>query len=217
MLNNAELMFKILGTLATAIASVIGAITAYRKARAAYAQHIINRAMKKSENKGTLAGLAASVAEIMMELKPNSGHSLRDVVDGMAREVHELGDRMMMVDAVNQALASNDRRVAMFRTNGHGGFEWVNEKWRQLTGLGEEQSYAYGWFSGIHEGDRARVAEEWERVIEQQRTFDMRFRLWHYETGVVTEVRARAEHVSSAKGRPIGWVGSCTVVEKETL
>jgi two-component system sensor histidine kinase/response regulator len=79
--------------------------------------------------------------------------------------------------------------------------QWIycNSRWLTISGLAFDQSLRDGWSRAIHEEDKARVMEQWNRCLTEHKEFSQEFRIlspkgeirWvscrtapiHYETG----------------------------------
>jgi PAS domain S-box-containing protein len=57
--------------------------------------------------------------------------------------------------------------------------QWIycNSQWLSISGLGFDESLREGWARAIHEEDKARVLEEWNRCLAAHEEFSQEFRL----------------------------------------
>lgn len=58
--------------------------------------------------------------------------------------------------------------VGIFRTDLSGSTTYVNPKWREMSGLTDEQAMGDGWLAAVHPGDRQRVGKGWFESLERQ-------------------------------------------------
>ncbi len=82
-------------------------------------------------------------------------------------------------------LASNERfdlldlisPTGKFQASWSGGDMTVNARWRELTGMTEEQAKGEGWLEAIDAGDRERVRDAWRKAVESRSGFIAEYRL----------------------------------------
>ena len=58
-----------------------------------------------------------------------------------------------------------------------GAVVYASRRWCELTGMSEERALGRGWLEAVHPDDRAEVTERWGRAVEEQRDFEMEFRI----------------------------------------
>ncbi|NOG70332.1 PAS domain-containing protein [Roseicella sp. DB1501] len=101
----------------------------------------------------------------------------------------------------------------VWQTDAAGRMEYVNRRWRALTGLGLAPLAEAGWMAALHPEDAARLAPGWAAALAGGGEYDADARIrtaegedrWH---------RVRAASVRDAAGRIHHWVGTCTDVEE---
>ena len=90
-----------------------------------------------------------------------------------------------------------------------GGCTYFNKTWFDFTGRTLDQERDVGWAAGVHSGDRDRCLSIYAAAFDEQRTFEMEYRLrrhdgeyrWLLDTGIPRY---------SASGEFLGYIGSCT-------
>lgn len=144
---------------------------------------------------------------IKAELKPNCGMSLRDVINRIEKslliEKHARHAMSMAVD------------VAMFETDEFGKCTWVNHTYTDITGMTTDEALGFGWVSSIYEEDRDRVSEEWKDVVEEKRSFHMKYRMINIKDEKVTSVKCDSFPIANEVGNLVGHVGIITVIPNE--
>jgi len=82
-------------------------------------------------------------------------------------------------------LASNERFALLdlvsptgkFQGSWSGGIITANSRWRELTGMTEEQAKGEGWLDAVDAGDRERVRAAWRQAVETKSSFVAECRL----------------------------------------
>lgn len=74
--------------------------------------------------------------------------------------------------------------VAMYETDSKGKLLYVNQRWKQLLGLDIEQANNGGWQNIIAQHDRNRVLSHWQHHREQQKDWEMEYRIFSGELGI---------------------------------
>lgn len=105
--------------------------------------------------------------------------------------------------------------VGLFRTDAKGRCQYVNEKWREIAGMTNEEALDEGWISAIHTDDRDMVLEEWDRCVDDGCEFSLEYR-FRSPDGIVTWVLGQANQIN---GGGKGHVGTITDIthKKESL
>lgn len=101
--------------------------------------------------------------------------------------------------------------VGLFRTDAEGRCLYVNDRWREMTGMTDAQSGGDGWLRALHEEDRTRVIEEWNRAADAEVEFDSEYRI-SCPSGKVTWVHGLATALRDLDGRVTGYLASVTNV-----
>ncbi len=104
--------------------------------------------------------------------------------------------------------------VGIFETDADGRRRYVNQRWRDLTGVihDVEAAVAGGaWGSVVHPDDRARVAAEWESALAEGREYTGRYRYLRPD-GTVAWVDSAATAIRADDGTVTRWLGSVSDV-----
>lgn len=141
---------------------------------------------------------------ILNEMKPNSGSSLRDVIN-------RIEHRQIKLDERNRALMQ-ENASGIFETDANGLCIWVNRRYTRITGRTPAEVKGYGWVNCIHPDDRNPVEDEWRRAMIEEREFQMSYRMITPD-GNVTPVRCLTHRMSSPRGDTIGYLGIITPQE----
>ena len=142
--------------------------------------------------------------ELLAEIRPNGGSSLRDAIDRIEKIQVAQNNRQRVILSLSQD--------AYFETDAHGACVYVNHRWEELTGITAAESRGAGWSHGIHEDDRLRVLEEWHAAVSDQRPFRQRFRYENVVTGEVTPVYVRAIAMEGHNNNIVGYLGSAAIL-----
>lgn len=142
--------------------------------------------------------------ELLAEIRPNGGSSLRDAIDRIEKIQTAQTNRQRVVLSLSQD--------AYFEADAQGMCLYVNHRWEELTGLTLAESRGSGWLHGITEADRALVLEEWNAAVHDRRPFRLRFRYENVVTGEITPVYVRAVAVNDHKDGVVGYLGSAAIL-----
>jgi len=90
-----------------------------------------------------------------------------------------------------------------------------SSNWNDYTGQTPEESAGWGYLDAIYEGDRERVAREWNDAISRNaRLAEMRYRVRH-RSGQMRHVASRAVPILDANGNTLEWLGTLDDVHDE--
>ena len=101
---------------------------------------------------------------------------------------------------------SNLAPVGIFSVDLAGKSVFVNDKWRELTGLSTEDASDYGWLRSIHPEDRERVKQEVLLARAERRPYQLEQRFLTSE-GKLTWVNLSAIPILGTGGELTGYVG----------
>ena len=99
--------------------------------------------------------------------------------------------------------------VVIFRTDAEGRCTYVNNHWRQITGLSSEATMGRGWQKILHPDDQDRVDVEWKQSVQENRLFQLEFRI-QPPNRWVSWVYGQAVTERDNSGQVIGYVGTLT-------
>jgi diguanylate cyclase (GGDEF)-like protein/PAS domain S-box-containing protein len=98
--------------------------------------------------------------------------------------------------------------VGIFVASSNGRYEYVNERWSELTGLAGDGALGSGWCSALHPEDVARTAAAWSDAVDSASDWMDEHRFVRPD-GSVVWVEAHAHTLHDDSGALIGWVGAC--------
>lgn len=150
--------------------------------------------------------LNKNIKDILDEVKPNSGKSLKDQVIEIKEKVNKDSQTINIICSRQKWLLDN-RPEPIFECDTSGSCTWVNEKYCQLLQHDIDYFKGNGWKNGIHNEDRRRVEEEWEKAIEDKRTSICEYRMVDRE-GTVYKVKATAN-----RNENYGYIGHIEILE----
>jgi diguanylate cyclase (GGDEF)-like protein/PAS domain S-box-containing protein len=98
--------------------------------------------------------------------------------------------------------------VAIFVASSTGAYEYVNQRWCEITGLDTSRASGDGWMSALHPDDAASVREAWAGSIESgtDGVCEYRFRR---RDGSVRWIESHASALRNDSGELIGFIGTC--------
>ncbi|MBH9537417.1 PAS domain S-box protein [Novosphingopyxis sp. YJ-S2-01] len=98
--------------------------------------------------------------------------------------------------------------VGIFRTDADGQCNYVNEAWKEITGLEDGQWEGEGWANAIHPDDVERVFADWGTAVAEERDYEGDFR-WVHSDGSVAWTTALGRPDRAADGEVEGFIGVC--------
>jgi PAS domain S-box-containing protein len=153
-----------------------------------------------SRAKASLAAVDARFDEVLAELKPNGGSSMRDAIN----RIEELQIRLSV--RVDHVLNGQIDTPALYETDQAGLCVWVSPSYSKMTGQPLTEAIGWGWIVPLHPEDSDKVRGEWRLAIEERRSFSMVFRIVTGD-GSVVRVYSRA-HPLRVGTKIIGWSGT---------
>jgi PAS domain S-box-containing protein len=99
--------------------------------------------------------------------------------------------------------------VGIFLTDREGNCLFVNDRWREVSGLSGQEAHGRGWARALHPDDRERVFREWHAAAEAGRPFAGEYRFRTPE-GKVTWLQGSAIGLPGEVGRVAGYIGTLT-------
>ena len=138
----------------------------------------------------------ARMDEILAELRPNGGGSLRDLIATQNAVV--LGRIELVMGALGD-------QVAAYETDPAGLCVWTSPAYCELVGRPAPDLLGWGWIVALHHDDADHVRDAWRSSVDDRRAFEMRFRLVRPD-GTPVPVLSRATPLFAGP-RLIGWSG----------
>lgn len=146
--------------------------------------------------------LIATVSSISKEFFPNGGSSMRDCLDRLHQEIKTI--------SATQKAMCHFSELGFFEADEHGKCIFVNKRWTEMTGMALDSALGNGWVSSIHENHRARVFDEWESAIEQERDLSI-----IYKTKNKITVNFQMILIKSNAGKITGMIGALSPTNEE--
>jgi PAS domain S-box-containing protein len=142
--------------------------------------------------------------------------------DGSIRAFLKIGQDMSERRAAQEALEASERRMRslvtgipqmVFRSWGSGERIWGSPQWISYTGLGFEESLAFGWLDAVHPQDRQASIDGWEGV-EQRGEYYVEHRIMNAATAEYRWHQTRATPSRASDGRVLEWLGTSNDIEE---
>lgn len=121
---------------------------------------------------------------------------------------HEMEKKMRDSEARFRTLAES-APVGIFQTDIEGSFVYVNERWRQITGIDPGAALEKGWIDAIYSEDRERIAEAWNRMRRSGEKFAQEYRYKNL-SGHIAWVQGHTEKLIGEGGELCGYIGTIT-------
>lgn len=197
-----ELLFLNLGV--SIIIGAIAAITALLLA--ARLQNVVTEPIKLLEK------TASSV-------QATNNYSLRaskQTNDEIGRLVDSFNNMLNRIETDTSALRDSEERfrtlttaspVGVFQTNETGEYNYVNDRWREITGIYDLQMNQETFIKSLHPEERFQVLAQWKDSIESGEEFKMEYRLLK-NSGEEVNVICQAKPMIATDGSIKGYLGS---------
>ena len=130
----------------------------------------------------------------------------------------EVFEKETMRKEAEEAVAQSEKRfhtltevspVGIFRTDLTGATTYVNQRWTQIVGIGNQESLGNGWFLTIHPEDQAKFYEEWKKVTKERIRSLLEYRFIKPD-GSIVWVIGQATPETDADNQIIGFIGTIT-------
>jgi len=118
------------------------------------------------------------------ELKTNGGKSLKDVL----LKAYALLQTLVSKEEINFYLDHQPK----YECDSNGNLIKANYKWREITGMSENDALAKQWIKSVHPEDRNKVNEAWENFLEKQYPFEITHRIVNTDNLEIYTVVSRA-------------------------
>jgi len=93
-----------------------------------------------------------------------------------------------------------------------GSVDFVNQRWREYTGLSAEESYGCGWKTAVHPDDLPSLAAKWEAPLDAGAARECEVRL-RQSDGVFRWFSLRREPQCTQTGALVRWYGTAVDIE----
>ncbi|PJZ88323.1 PAS domain-containing protein [Leptospira levettii] len=91
--------------------------------------------------------------------------------------------------------------------------DYLSEQWIEYTGIPENEQLGFEWLKQIHHDDQPRVIDEWQKNINNEKVFSIRFRIRRYD-GIYNWFDTKAIPIKDSNQKIIRWLGSNTNVQE---
>lgn len=154
----------------------------------------------------------ASLVDITDRIKVES--ELRQYKDDLELLVLERTEQLQETTEMYQTL-SKVSPVGIFRTDAKGRYVYVNQTWKDFTGMSRQEALGNKWLDAVHPDDREEVKKVWDNAMADGEEFHLEYRLINSD-GEIIWVLGQARTVN---GGHKGYVGTCTdiTIKKEVL
>lgn len=150
---------------------------------------------------------------IEKELSPNSGKSIKDLIDKiitstvkMENVTSSLDYQLKKIESRQWTVMVNNNDYPMFETDDKGYCIRANKAYLDLVGLHLDDVLSLGWINIIFIDDRKLVQNEWESAVADKRAFDIKYRIHNVNTNKVFLARCIAQPFFVDK-EVIGYIG----------
>lgn len=97
--------------------------------------------------------------------------------------------------------------IGIFKTDTHGSTTYVNSMWCTITGLSAEEALGSGWQKAVHEGDKSRIIDGWEKALVANEHAVLEYRMIRPD-GSSVWVIGKAIPERNLENQLIGYVGT---------
>jgi len=153
--------------------------------------------------------LNKNIKEILEEVKPNGGKSLKDKVSAIQEQVNKDSNLINKI-VYRQRWLLDNRPEPIFECDTIGNCTWVNEKYCQLLQHDVDYFLGNGWKNGVHSEDLENVEKEWNKAINDKRSSSSEYRVVDRE-GNIYKVK-----VVAVRNDDYGYIGSIQILEDFT-
>ncbi|HFD92277.1 MAG TPA: EAL domain-containing protein [Gammaproteobacteria bacterium] len=158
----------------------------------------VNRRLDDAQG---LSQVIASRLHALREETRKLGQSLNGQFNGSARQA---GSRQRQ-----DALLEKRIPVGLFHADAEGKLTLVNERWGEITGMGEEKALGRPWYEAVAEPDREKVCRDWQDATKAGRTYNGEVRIMR-PGGEQRWVLVQAVPASQENHGTESYIGACT-------
>lgn len=152
--------------------------------------------------------LNKNVKQILEEVKPNGGKSLKDRVTAIQEQVNKDSNSINKI-VCRQKWILDNRPEPIFECDTDGNCTWVNEKYCQLLQHDVDYFLGNGWKNGIHCEDLDVVEKEWQKAIKDKRSSTTEYRMVDRESNIYKVKVVAIRH------EDYGYIGSIHILEEQ--
>ena len=191
-----------MGSLATLVA---GGIVAYKKVVRPILRHFHDRSQKVQEREAVIQGMVQKVNTIATDLQPNSGSSLRDVINGLKCSIEAIDYKLVLMGKVNEAMTQDG--PAYFRCTPQGENTEVNRTYYRMLKCGKQELLGNGWRNFMAPmTSREEYDQEWKPAFQEGR--EVSFTINFLDTdGATVAADVHAYPIPGSDGQVIEYLG----------
>ncbi len=153
--------------------------------------------------------------QILAQLHPNGGSSLRDSLNRIERNQAVMVSEAKLASRW-QRLMVDEIGLATFIADAEGKFTSVSQGYLNMTGLTIGEVIADGWRNSFAEKERETVGAAWGDAVKEERDFHISTVYFNHSTRQTLPVYIDAYVVHTDDGVVSGWVGRVSSVVKPT-
>lgn len=189
------------------IAGILGGLWTIWKYLGKHIKECFSRIAYMFNAKAAHGDLNEKLDQIMGQLIPNGGSSIKDSLD-------RIEDKQSFFSSFLQA-QMNVNQKAIFQTDAEGKCIWVNRPHARMTGFQASEVMGDGWINVIAPECREIVMEKWQEAVDGEREFDEN--IWYIRTDKKTRycVNVHAYKIEGVNGELRGYIGEVTYLDHE--
>ena len=136
----------------------------------------------------------------------------------MISTVHDVTERKLVEDALRESerryqIMAEASPVGIFRCDHQSRCRYVNQRWREITGMTSAEAAEMGWLSAVHPDEQQAVSANWRLAVAKGVVFrsECRFRR---PQGLTVWVLVQAEPFFDDRQELSGYIGSVTDISQ---
>ena len=133
---------------------------------------------------------------------PDYNHRMASAADGSRQPASALDVRLLV----------DNMPMLAWSSHADGSLDFVNQQWRDYTGLSTEESHGPGWKAAVHPDDLQGLLQQWETQPELDHAGEHEVRLRRSD-GVFRWFSIRREPLHDQAGALLRWYGTATDIE----
>ncbi|MEW6501617.1 MAG: ATP-binding protein [Thermodesulfobacteriota bacterium] len=197
--------------MAIAVGSLLAWLMARQITRRLYAIQAVMDQVRSGDRQVRCRASGSDEAAVM-------AHEFNRMLDMLAQREEALlrsGEALLDRERLFRSL-SQISPVGIFRTDQAGDYLYVNERWRGIVGLSEDEARGEGWARGLFPEDRARVVEAWRDAVRYARPCNIEYR-YQRPDGSIRWVMGQSVVERGVRGEVSGHVGTITDITERKL
>lgn len=140
------------------------------------------------------------------EFQKNGGGSSIDKIDRIEKAVNIIIDRQLIDFYLDHQ--------PKYECDSNGYCIRVNYRWREITGLSEEEALGNQWLKAVHLKDRESLQKDWELFINKSIPFEREYRILHPQT--LEEIKVFGRAIKKQTDKSINIIIGTFDIIKET-